>query len=426
MTIGDLIISVRAKIPDPPQGLLPPPIISGVGISVGAGTVPAGVYFFVVTQFNAYGESLPSVEQGPVNVVSASAIDFTFFGSPDAVSGRVYLTIPGQPSGSESLAYDFTVPAGGLPGTISILNYPTYSAFPPTRSSAWLPQTDGQQFSCTRLYQWLNQGLNKLSHAVGGILDYCGVPSVSGQPLYILPGQWLSISDVWYGGYWVQGGNRRDFFRRNTVTASVLANVTVSITSNKQVMEISYQPDRNSGVTNTTADMQATDTSVPIANGSVFLLPFGIAQIGTEFVAYANLTSSSLPGLIRGIGGTVPQFWPSGTTVTELPLFWCGRRIFDSGYSPVPTGPTGPADPVSTIIPVPAGWKTILEDYMLAQAKMAEQDVDAGEKLEQQAFASAEKWMYANRGVAQFVQVGYQNRPVVYDDTIAGGLIMPS
>jgi len=125
-----------------------------------------------------------------------------------------------------------------------------------------------------------------------------------------------------------------------------------------------------------------------------------------------------MSGLIRGIGSTVAQAWPSGTQVNELGLFWCGRRVFGTPYWPS-------VNPTTTHVPVPYGWKPILVKYMLAQAKYAEQDVEKGSTMEKEAFADAQKWMLGNRGVSQFVQVGGSNRPLVFDQTVAGGVIIP-
>jgi hypothetical protein len=322
--------------------------------------------------------------------------------------------------GQEFLFSEYTIPVFNV-----VRLAPFTAGALPTRSSAYLPDTDGPQFSTSTLYDWLNDALNKLSHAVEGIQDYCGVPTLSGQPLYTIPGQWLSVSDVWYGGYWVQGGQRAYFYRRNTVTTDVLSNVTISIQSDKQVMEVSYQPDRDSGVTATTADMtSAADTSVPISNPGAFLLPFGFAQFGPdangnyEIVAYSSLNNNVMSGLIRGIGNTTAQQWLTGATVTELSLFWCGRRVFNTQYAPGQS---------SIALPIPVGWSTILQLYMLGQAKKAEQDMQAGAALEKQAFEEAQRWMYSNRGVLSRVQVGgsYGDSAGIYQESPAGGIILP-
>src|SRR5208283_2615652 len=257
-------------------------------------------------------------------------------------------------AGSEIAFQDFTA----SPALVTA--FPATANQPPVQSTASLPDADGQTFSASVAFGWMNDGLNQLSHAVGGLLDYCGVPTQAGNGLYVIPGQWLSITDVWYGGYWVKGGKRAEYFRRNTVQSSILSSVTVSVFSDKQVLEVNYQPDRTSGVTATTANMSATDTSVTITNTGAFLLPFGFAQIGTEIVAYASLNGGAMAGLIRGLGSTVATAWPSGTTVTELSLFWCGKRLTLLPYSP--------GDSLKDLA-APQGWVAILPDYLLAQAK---------------------------------------------------------
>ena len=434
MNIADRIMAVRRQIPDMPGSLPAPTAVWSTPVVAGA-TLPAGTYFAVLTQFNAYGESVASVESAQLTVAAGSGVRAAYTPSPDATSVRLYLTLVGGASGTESTYVDAVCPSSGLGGTITASAYPLPSGFPPTRPTAFLPGTNGRRFTVETLYEWLNDGLNKLSHAVGGILDYCGVPTLSGQPLYKIPGQWLTITDVWYGGYWIQGGERMWFYRRNAVTTDILSGVTISVQSDKQVMEVSYQPDRTSGVTATTGAIGTGDAQVGIGNSGVFLLSFGFAMFSgpnlpPEIVAYSNLNGNIMSGLIRGIGNTVAQAWPSGSTVTELSLFWCGRRIFNTPYSPVPvltpaTGLVGPADPITEVIPVPYGWGPILDMYMLAQAKKADLDLDAWKKLEDEAFKQAQAWMYGNRGVNQRVQVGGINEPVVFYPTIAGGTIVP-
>src|SRR5271157_2652625 len=406
-TIGTVIVSTRRKIPDPTP-TLPAPTATFSVVS-GTGTLPAGTYYAKATQLNAYGETLPSTESGALVVSGTQVIQCVSALLPGAVTLRVYLTLVGGAQGSEIAFQDFTA----SPAVTTA--FPTGANQPPVVSTAAMPDADGQTFSASAVFGWMNDGLNQLSHAVGGILDYCGVMTQAGNGLYVVPGQWLTITDVWYGGYWIKGGKRAEYFRRNTVTSNVLQMATISITSNKQVIEVTYQPDRNSGVTATTAGISATDTAAPIVNPSAFLLPFGFAQIGTEIVAYSKLASNTMSGLIRGIGNTVAQAWPSGTVVNELSLFWNGRRIFDTPYVPGQS---------ATVLPIPYGWVPILQMYMLGQAKKAEQDMTEGDKLEKSAFAAAKEWAFSNREIPGMVQVGGNNNPLVYSQSPAGGILI--
>lgn len=388
-------------------------------LEVGSSTFPVGTYYAVVTQRNPWGETLATSEFGPLIIPGGGPPNFNAILVscpllPGATTIRVYLTQPGGASGSEIQFVESTTTPFSI--TAPVTGFGT----PPTRSTAWLLDSDGPQFGASTLYQWLNEGLNKFTRAAGGLLDYSGVPTVVGQPLYVLPGEWREISDVWYGGYWVQGGKRAEFFRRNTVTTSVLSRVTVSVFTDKQVIEVCYQPDRTSGVTATTANMAATDTQVAIANTGAFLLPFGFAQIGTEIVAYANLAGGLIAGLIRGLGSTVAQAWPSTTTVTELSLFWCGKRLTLLPYSPGQS---------LLNLAVPQGWVAIIPNYMLAQAKKAELDLEAAEKLEQTFFREVKEWMEANKPVAQFVQVGgslgSRSGTLTFDQVLGQGVVVP-
>jgi hypothetical protein len=413
--LGDIIFSVRNKIPDLPQVTLPPPAANASLVSVAGSTLPTGTYNVIVTQRNPWGETLYSAEITGLTVPAGVGIQVTSTLLPGAVAIRAYLTLPNGADGSEIQFVESTT----SPFVIStpLTGYGT----PPTRSTAYLLDSDGPTFGASTLYSWLNEGLAEFSRSIGGILDYAGVPTQAGQPMYVCPGEWLSISDVWYDGYWVQGGKRAEFFRRNAVTSSILTRVTVSVTTNQQVIEVNYQPDRTAGVTQTTAAMATNaDTSVAIANSGFSYLPFGFAQFsgpsGTEIVAFSSLVNGVMSGLIRSLGASQAQVWPLGTTVTELSLFWCGKRMFGVKYSP------GQA---STVLQAPAGWAAILPLWMLAQAKKAEQDVDGAMKLEKQFFDAAQQWYLSNKGVTKFVQVGGSGGMFTFDQSVAGGVIIP-
>jgi len=237
--------------------------------------------------------------------------------------------------------------------------------------------------------------------------------------MYVTQQQWLEISDVWYGGYWVQGSQRNQFFKRNAVLSNILWGISVSVMGQQQVLEVTPQPDRTAGTTTITNNMGATDTTVNIANSGFALLSFGFAQIGTEIVAYSGLPNNTMVGLIRGLGASAPaQAWPSGTTVTELSMFWCGKRIFTPDtYMPGNSTMT---------LAVPNGWEAILPLYVLSMAAKAQQDYQNAKQLNDQFYAEAQEWLQASKGATRFVQVGGMMgpRPVTFDNTVAGGLIV--
>lgn len=408
---------MRRHVPDLPPTLPACPNPTGITPS-SAGTLAAGTYLFYVTQTNPYGETLPCPTEQTVTVGSNGSFAFDISLYPGVTGVNVYMTLVGGASGTE-IAVQNTVVSPAFP-SVPVTSFPTVAGTPPTSNSAYMPDADGSFISAANAFSWLSDGLNKISYAVNGLLDYCGVPTTVGQPLYIIPGQWLNITDVWYGGYWIQGGQRQYFYRRTPIQSSVLASVSISMQTDRQMMELFYQPDRSAGVTTTTSILTATSNGVTVANVGAFLLAFGFAQLGAgsgaEIVAYSSLSGGIMGGLIRGMGNTIQQSWPISTVVTELPLFWCGKRIFNTIYTPGQS---------NLSIPVPSGWETIIDTYLLAQAKKKEQDLASWEKLEKSAMDMAQQWMLGNRGVASKVQVGGSFDLIEYNWTPAGGIIVP-
>ena len=405
--VGDLIQAAREAMPDR-SGTLPTTTATVSVVSFSGSTLATGVYYVYVTQLNPWGETL-GTEYGPFTIGANQALQIVSPLVPGATSIRAYLTIPGGAAGSESQFVQSTV------SPFMITSPPANSGLTPNRNSAYNPDTDGNAVSASVLYRWVNDGLKAVSRLVGGILDYSGVSTTSGQPLYIVTGQWIDVTDVWYNGYWVQGGKRGNFFRRNTVTSSVLNNVACSVMDDRVILEVSYQPDRNAGVTTTTANMLSTDTSVPIANSGFALLPFGFAQIGSEIVAYSSLHSSTMSGLIRRLSGTSAQSWPSGTTVNELNLFFCGKRILNPGYAPGQS---------LLQVPFQPGLDVILTTYILSRYRDAEQDYKEAAARRQEFQQMAKDWT-PTKAIEKGVQVGGVSTTQTYANTVAGGLIIP-
>jgi hypothetical protein len=71
------------------------------------------------------------------------------------------------------------------------------------------------------------------------------------------------------------------------------------------------------GSTSLTAAMGFADTVAQVLTTAGFA-PHGIAQIESEQVSYAGLTSTSLTGLVRGVNGTAGSGHSSGTAVTPV------------------------------------------------------------------------------------------------------------
>ena len=406
---GDVILQARFLIPDTPNTLGSVPATIGVVAAAGS-TLPTGTYAAVVTQLNYWGECLAQGETTGLNVSLNEGIQIQSALLPGAVKIRCYLTLPGGSPGSECQFIESTV----SPFTISTpLPLP---GNPPTRNTAWNPDTDGQFASCATLYNWLNAGLQIISRGTGGLLDYAGVGSSVGQPLYNVPGQWIELTSVWYDGYWVLGGDRAQFFRRNTITSSVLSSCSMSVVGGQNVLEVFPQPARTAAFTVLATPMAATDTMALLVDTSGFLLPFGFVQIDNEIMAYATISGNQLTGLIRGLGGSLAVAHLPGAPSQELNIFWSGKRQI------APTYQQGNA---TTALAIPNGWDQLLIQYVAGRAKLVEHDTQSFQVFNQEMEKAVKGWALSNAGVARRRQVGGAIGPVVYYPTPGGGLITP-
>jgi hypothetical protein len=265
------------------------------------------------------------------------------------------------------------------------------------------------------MYTWLNEGLTRMSRTIGGVVDYSGVGTVAGQPYYVLMAQWLDINALWVNGYFVQGDISANFWKRNPVLSSITSRVAVSVQDDRVIIELGYQPDRTAGVTTTTSIMSATDTYVPVLNPGAFLLTNGFAQIGSEIVSYSNSNGIPLSGLVRRLGGTSAQSWPAGTTVRELNVFFQGRRILELGLQS--------GDALNSL-PIPAGYCSLLTEYIVAKYRSAEQDYEE-QRARLADFDAACRDYAQNKTLQKFVQAGGSRRPLVFSQTVAGGILIP-
>src|ERR1700676_2189871 len=135
-----MIITVRELIPDPAPLLTQVPTNASTVVSVPNSTLTAGTYATVVTQVTAAGETVQSAEVTGLVVGANQGIQSVTVPIPGATGMRIYFTPAGGAAGSES-SWVF----GNL-GTL-ILSTPGTPGVPPVRSTAYVPDQDGQTFA---------------------------------------------------------------------------------------------------------------------------------------------------------------------------------------------------------------------------------------------------------------------------------------
>lgn len=414
MIVGNIILGIREAITDMPGTMLAPSGLVLTPVVDPNGTIAPGTYFAVVTNSNLYGETNPSNEASCTIALPNNAIQVSY--TPNTVASaitksNVYI---GNSSGNEFLSF-----TGGFQTTpITILSLALDQGFPPgaNRNTAYLPDLNGDAFSSNSLFRWLNDALMVASQVAGGLLDYSGFSTVSGQPLYVAPGQWKRISSVWYDGYPLAMDDAGNYFRRNSITASVLASAATSFFTDRMSMELWPQPSRSGAQTTLAAPLGATDTQAVLVSAAGFLLTNGFVKIGSEIMGYSGISGNTLKNLTRALSGTVAAAVASGGVASELNLFFQGWRMYAPTFKPGDS---------SLVIPVPVGWETALPLYGLGRAKNAEQNTKEGMELIGQFTKMISDWWRTNRVITGPRQVGEQTNSLEVLPSFGGGWICP-
>lgn len=410
MLAGDVLMGMREAITDLPA-TLPVPTVATIAVVTELGsTLTTGTYYVVVTQRNSWGETLGSPESTIQTIGANQGLLISSVLFPGATTVRAYLTLAGGAPGSECQFVESTTPP------FVILANPTNPGYPPSRNTAYNPDMDGDSFSAGTVFRWLSDALSIASQICGGLIDYSGVQTSVGQPMYVIPGTWTKIPDVWYDGYPLAPDKAGNFFRRNSITASVLSQVTTTLLTDRMMLEVWPQPARTGASTTLFASLSATQTSAILTNGGGFLLTNGMMMIDNEIMAYNGQSGSTFNNLIRGLGGSIAVAHAPGAPVVELNLFFHGWRNYSFVYQPGMSQNT---------ILVPDEWKVCLPIYGLARVKLAEQNIQEYSSLKKDFADTITAWMKSNRVTTGPRQLGDSSNSLEVIPSLGGGWVVP-
>ncbi len=420
--VGDVIMMVRGSAQDPCQTFSPPNPQYGLT----SGTL-TGQISVQVTWLTPWGETLPSFASN--FTLNKQSLTISGWAPPGVTQGKVYYSI-----GTIVNAYE-VFNSSAMPYTIQGL--PQGAAPPPTKSSAYNPDTDGGFISQYAMYRWLNTGLSELGRRWGGILDVTGIQSMEGLGFYRAPGEWTKITNMWYDGWPVMPTFRDTMFMWNQVTG-IVGYYTQEVNKFNTTVNLWPQPERTGFTTTLASSLAATDISIPVVDVGSYqtyqgFLNMGFAMIGTptpteayqpgygsqgyEVVYYNNLQSGKNPALInvqRGMGWTNPQVWPAGTPVTELNVRISGKRL----------PPQIPPGSSLFFMDVPRSWSYLLYLFVLAQFRQMEQDLQSYSMLMKEFATQADKDLDSSQvvGKRQMGEVyGLETMPGGF----LGGIIIP-
>jgi hypothetical protein len=394
-------MALREQAADPPSALPAPSSVTA------ASNGPTGSLniWFVVTQLTPWGESAISTELPIASIGITTSYNIIGNCSFAATAINVYFSLSGP--GLEDRYIQIATPAGGQ-GAFNIqfqLGLLTFVGYPPARSSAWLPDTDGTSLSATSLYRWINEGLDAATALTEGIRDVTGIPSTSGQAQYQVISNWRKLTSGFFDGWPITMGAKSDIFRRSNVTG-ISGTTVLNQDSVVQQVELYPQSSRTSGNGVLSGALIAGATAIPYTPGnSGWVLGFGLALIGPypadpsacELIYYSGNASNSLSPVTRGMGGTIAQAWPQGTSVMEANIYFSGIRYplhYQKGQA-------------ANQLQLPPAWIDALKDYLSARFKGAEQDIE-GQQAMLKSFESKCQAIRGNREVMspRQVQVG--------------------
>ena len=383
--VGDIIMELRARIPDAPAIANPPNFTTLTSYNDPNGALPpGGQVTFAVTGTNNWGESallsgntafLQTITLGPTDnavQVGVSSVPPPLYNLTNIYMVEYETTDPAQ------FFAKYTFPAQGLatyqitgsgvlpPGAIDQI-----LSNAPTRSTAFHPDTDGNFIGAYTAYRLLNRALQEMVRIAGGIIDVTGVQSTVNQSMYRLNSPFYQFINAWYDGYPMDVVQRSMMYLRNSA-AGFSGILSYEQDGPQSVIQVWPQSNRTGGQSVLSAAMGTDDQSFTVSDGSGFL-SIGLAQIDNEIVVFSQVNSGTVfSGVLRGMGGTDAATHNVGAPVTEL-------NIRMSGYRMARTYNVGDS---SLVIQVPQAWETPLVLHMLSQVRSMEQDDAAAKSLQ--------------------------------------------
>lgn len=264
------------------------------------------------------------------------------------------------------------------------------------------PTVDGPPngFALATLIQWINDAMRVMASTSPIIMDWGAFASELGQDVYVLPAIVLSVEQLWYDtlpcvrspaadSLFVSKVNGRSFF---------FGPYSLHATPRLHVWPCA---DRSGATTTLSADITATATTITVASNALFK-SYGYFTIESETVLYRTVTSpGTFTQILRGQAGSTAAAHLTGATVTENNIFYKCSRL--------PTPITGAND----LIEIPVGLTPLIELYVLAKVREAEQDSQQALAMRREFQQAMEKLQEraSYKGIRQGLQVGAQVGP---------------
>lgn len=259
------------------------------------------------------------------------------------------------------------------------------------------PAVDGPPngFSLATLIRWINDAMRVMASMSPIILDWGAFQSEQGQDVYVLPSIVLSVEQLWYDTLPCVRSPAADalFVSKVSGRAFYFGPYSLHATPRLHVWPCADRTGATTTLSTTVSDAARTFT---VADSSAFK-SYGYFALENEQVMYrTNTAPGTFTQTLRGQAGSVPAAHTAGATVTENNIFYKCSRL--------PTPITAACDPIE----IPIGLTPLIELYVLAKVREAEQDSQLALAMRREFQQAMEKLQERAqyKGIRQGIQVG--------------------
>jgi hypothetical protein len=344
------------------------------------GSLPATKFYVVVTCRNLHGETLPAVEASVTTTTSASTVTASMPVAQTPFGASTMRAYYGFSSGAEGGFLEAPIVAGTATQIILTAISQLAQGLPPTRPTAFMPDTDGSFLSVGSIYSLFNRAQDAMVRIGGGFVDVTGIQSQNSQSMFRAPARFYQYVNAWFDGYPLAVVNRQMMYLRNAAPG-FSGLMSYEEDGTQGTIQLWPQTNRTGGTTTLAVAMGLTDSLMTVVDATQYGLSLGITQVDNEVVVYSAINGNQVTGLTRGVGGTTVATHAIGAPVTELNIRLSGRRL-GTVYTPGQS---------SYDLNLPPGWEIPISIHMLSQVRGMEQQDDLASGLMKEFVSMAEK-----------------------------------
>jgi hypothetical protein len=274
-----------------------------------------------------------------------------------------------------------------------------------------LPTVDNANgFTLATLIRWINDAMRVMATSSPIVQDWYGVQSQINNDIYILPDTVLSVEQLWYDLQPCVRAPEAMTIYVNQITSKgyYFGPHSIHATPRLQVWPAS---DRTGNTTTLTGNINSSITtfSGTLTTGWMSL---GFLGIDNEVMSYRTLSSGgTFTNTLRGQAGSVAAAHTAGATITERNIMMKVSRL-----------PTAVATSTDTV-EIPVGLTPLIELYVLAKVREAEQESALAMQMRQEFQKSMD--LLQNRAQLKGIRQGLQVSSAIGPDLYRGRLFIP-